>query len=213
MRRRKPRRVAPQLALALLEGLRAADSPEEYLEDENTSATLPRRLGLSDVIRNEIQRYQEEARKGRRVLESQVGDLVGLVIKRGDADEVFRQVGRSLADASRRSGMARGWLPASMKLALARRAMSKRMRTYFGDAFVSFTDADFEMQGTQVPFLDADPGAEVCEIVSGLCEGVLEEYTGEPARLEYDVIDSGSGTVRWRRRSATPSGTILAETS
>jgi hypothetical protein len=38
------------VALTLLEVIRAQDLPTEVLEQEDTSVTLPRRLGLSDVV-------------------------------------------------------------------------------------------------------------------------------------------------------------------
>jgi len=210
MSRQKNRRVAPELALAILEGLRAADRPEEYLQDENPSITLPRRLGLSDVIGNEIRRYQEDVRKGRRVPEAQVEGLIGLVTRRDDAGLVFRRVGRALAQASRKNGTVRGMMPGSIRMALARRALVRRLRHYFGEAFAKFAKGGFDLTGRNVPFLDAESGGEACEIVSGLCEGVLEEYTGESGPLTYQVLDVGSRTVRWERALPVPTPAVMA---
>ncbi len=197
MSKRRERRVAPQVALALLECLRAADRPEEYLEEEVTSATLPRRLGLSDVIGKEIRKYEEEARRGRRVAESAVADLVGLVVRRGDSDEVFRQVGQQLAAGSKRRGMFAALAPRSLRLVLARRASSHRIAALFGERFVRFEKSEFALTGRGVPFMQADPGAEVCEIVSGLCEETLREYTGTEARMKYALVDQEHAVVRW----------------
>lgn len=197
MTKRRERRVAPQVALALLECLRAADRPDEYLEDEVTSVTLPRRLGLSDVVGKEIRKYEEEARRGRRVSESAVGGLVGLVTRRGDSDEVFRRVGQLLAEGSRRRGFLAAIAPKRVRLALARRASSRRLGSFFGERFAQFEKTDFAFTGNGVPFIDDDPGAVVCEIFSGLCEETLREYTGTEARLHYSVVDLDRGAVRW----------------
>lgn len=197
MTKRRERRVAPQVALALLECLRAADRPDEYLADEVPSVTLPRRLGLSDVIGKEIRKYEEEAKRGRRVAESAVGDLVGLVVRRGDSDEVFRRVGQRLAAGSRRRGVFAAIAPKKLRLALARRASSRRIGVLFGERFATFEKTDFAFTGNRVPFIDVDPGAEVCEIVSGLCEETLREYTGQEARVRYDLVDLERAVVRW----------------
>ena len=210
MSKRRERRVAPQVALALLECLRAADRPDEYLEDEVPSATLPRRLGLSDVIGKEIRKYEEEARRGRRVAEADVGGLIGLVIRRGDSDEVFRRVGQRLAAGSKRRGVFAAVAPQSLRLALARRASSKRIGALFGERFAEFEKDNFAFTGSDVPFINVDPGAVVCEIVSGLCEETLREYTGTEARLSYSLVDADRAVVRWSLGAGQPSPASLA---
>ena len=52
--------ITPLFPLILLETLRDRDRPEEVLEDEDVSVSLPRRLGLSDVVMVQIRRFQEE---------------------------------------------------------------------------------------------------------------------------------------------------------
>ena len=59
--------VLAALPLALLQSTRSHDRPGEVLEDEDLSASLPRRLGLSGVIESQIQRYETAARSGKRV--------------------------------------------------------------------------------------------------------------------------------------------------
>lgn len=157
----------------------------------------------------EIRKYEEEARKGRRVPESDVGGLVGLVIRRGDSDEVFRRVGQLLAEGSKRRGILAAIAPKGVRLALARRASSRRIGNFFGERFASFEKTDFAFTGTGVPFIDVDPGAEVCEIVSGLCEETLREYTGTDARVTYALLDVDGGVVRW----AAQAGTMAPRTS
>ena len=183
MASKRQRRVDAVVALAILEGLRDADRPEEFLEDEDLSITLPRRLGLSDVVGQGIRRYEEEVRKGRRVPESEVSDLVALVIRRGDADEVFREVGRALAGRDSTKGLLTRLAPGGLKGLLARREVKKRLRRLFGPGVARFEKGTFKLVGVDVPFADADPAGEVCEIVTGLCEGIVQEVTAKPVTV------------------------------
>lgn len=187
------RQVDSAVALAILEGLRDADRPDEILQDEDLTITLPRRLGLSDVVGNGIRRYGQEARRGRRVPESEVADLVALVIRRGDADEVFRDVGRALARRDPNKGLLLRVAPGRLRMRLARREVHRRLKRLFGPGVARFEKGSFKLIGLDVPFVDADPGGEVCEIVTGLCEGIVEEVTSRPVRVR-----------RWR--SSTPEG-------
>ena len=51
-------RVSALVALTFLEVIRASDQPFEVFEEEDTSITMPRRLGLSDVVERRIRTYQ-----------------------------------------------------------------------------------------------------------------------------------------------------------
>ena len=52
-------RLSPGIALILLESLRELDTPPEVIEDEAFNISLPRRLGLSDVIDGQMRRYAD----------------------------------------------------------------------------------------------------------------------------------------------------------
>lgn len=112
--------VPPEVALALLESLRAADIPAEQLEDEDVQQSLPRRLGLSPVVEANIRRYAILSKDGGSLRAQEVGELFQLVSRRPDARSVFSEAGRRLAvrSASRRRGGARSiarGLPAGMR--------------------------------------------------------------------------------------------------
>lgn len=49
--------MTPVFPLILLETMRDMDRPEEYLEGEDVAVSMPRRLGLSDVIYTQIHRF------------------------------------------------------------------------------------------------------------------------------------------------------------
>ena len=83
--------IAPALPLALLESIRAHDRPSEVLEDEDLTTSMPRRLGLTDVIDSQIRRYREDGRRG--VPLTEVADLFRLVLRRPDAEAIMRGAG------------------------------------------------------------------------------------------------------------------------
>ena len=59
--------------------------------------TMPRRLGLSQVVVDRIDGYQEEAKRGRKITDTEFQDLVDLVNRRPDAVQIFLECGRRLA--------------------------------------------------------------------------------------------------------------------
>jgi hypothetical protein len=91
-------RVSPDVALAILRSLQAVDTPREVLEDESFRHSLPRRLGLSDVVAAQMRRYEEMARRRRGVPAEEYVDLVRLVARRPDAEEVLAAAGTALAE-------------------------------------------------------------------------------------------------------------------
>ena len=70
----KPR-ILPVFGLTLLEVLRDQDSPNEVLEDENVSVTMPRKLGLSDVVDKQIRIYRDMVKQRIRRSDDEVRDL------------------------------------------------------------------------------------------------------------------------------------------
>ena len=90
--------VVAALPLALLESVRAHDRPGEVLEDEDLVLSLPRRFGLSDVIRGQIMRYETAERTGKSVRLNEVLQLVRLVLRRPDAEMILRETGGRIAE-------------------------------------------------------------------------------------------------------------------
>ena len=84
------------MALVLLETIQEKDQPREVLKEENTSVTIPRRLGLSQVIVDRIDVYQQEVKRNRKITDLEFKDLVGLVNKRPDSVDIFLECGKRL---------------------------------------------------------------------------------------------------------------------
>lgn len=194
------------VALRLLEVLRDLDLPREILEAEDPSQTMPRRLGLSDVVDRQIRTYRDDVRKRQRLTDSEVRDLFRLVIRRPDAEEIFLRAGRTLAGRDER----KGWkkiLPRRITLALARTRVRRRLNTLFGRRMGGFGRGAFSVEGRSLIFIEADPGGDACALVSGLCEAVLEQATGHLARVHHVLCQSrGDALCRWE-------GTLMDQTT
>ncbi len=91
-----PATVDALLPLSLLEAVRRADTPEDT-EAEYVHELRNKRLGLSDTVYAEIQRYTDDAKKNRRVGNEKAIAIAKLIGRRPDAEAVFRGAGKRLA--------------------------------------------------------------------------------------------------------------------
>ena len=203
------------VALRLLEAMRAQDVPPELLEEEDTAVTLPRRLGLSDVVDRQIRSFRKDARRGVRLSDAEIQDLFRLVIRRPDGGDIFANVGRSLA--GRPGGSWRRLLPRRMAMALARARVRRRLKSLFGRRIGGFGRGGFVIEGRSLLFIEADPGGEACALVTGLCEAAIEQATGRRAVVTHSLCQSrGDALCRWEGDLQTgvqaPAPSVPAET-
>lgn len=91
-----PATVDALLPLSLLEAVRGADTPEDT-EAEYVHELRNKRLGLSDTVYAEIQRFTDDAKKNRRVGNEKVIAIAKLIGRRPDAEAIFRRAGTRLA--------------------------------------------------------------------------------------------------------------------
>jgi len=189
-------RVSAVVALTLLEVIQTLDRPAEVFEEEDTSVTMPRRLGLSDVVGRQIRNYQDEVKRGRKISDGEFSNLVGLVIKRPDSEDVFFESGRRLANRpnDRRSR----FMPRGLAVSLARRRVRRRLKALFGRRIGGFAGGGFTMEGRALLFMQADPGGDACALVSGLCSAVLSATIhGAPAVDHLACEAHGDAFCRW----------------
>ena len=121
--------LSPSVALVLLESLRDVDTPPEVLEDEAFHISLPRRLGLSDVIDGQMRRYADMRKRRRQLEASEFLDLLRLIARRPDARMVFEAAGDRLGSeyisrTPRAAGFARRLSPAGFR----RRSLLRHLR-------------------------------------------------------------------------------------
>jgi hypothetical protein len=86
------------LPLSLLEAVREVDRPVEDPETEFVAELRNKRLGLSDTVYAQIRRYSDAVRRSQRLGSDEVVALARLIGRRPDAEQVFREAGRYLAE-------------------------------------------------------------------------------------------------------------------
>ncbi len=195
--RRRVRQIHAQVALALLETVRDRDRPGELLDDENVTVTLPRRFGLSDVVDAQIRRYKEEARRGRRISESEIRDLIRLVSRRPDAERVLQDVGRSLIAGDGAPSWPRV-LPDRWAMGLARKRIRRRLGSLFGGRFLRTPRGGFQLEASYRLLVEADPRGSACALVTGLAQAVVNAYGSAPGSVVHvNCRARGDDKCRW----------------
>ena len=183
-----------------MEILRDQDLPTEILEDENVSVTMPRKLGLSDVVDRQIRSYRDAVKQRRRMSDDEVRDLVRLVVRRPDARQVFSRAGTTLAGGGGVVGPRGAYraLPRSATLRLARRATSRGLRRLFGRAVGGFAQGPFALEGRGLLFHESDPTGAACHFVTGYCQATLTRRVGTDYQVVHAQCQSlGDSTCRW----------------
>ena len=195
--------VAAFLPLALLVSVRSHDRPEEVLEDENLTVSLPRRLGLSDVIHTQIRRYEEETRKGRTVRARELVDLIRLVIRRPDAEEILDEAGRGVVTlylegmGERRAKVAR-MLPRP----LGRSALVRRARM-LGRRIAAGADSHVEKAPLRIRLRDSitaevDPGGAACGLYTSTFKALAARYLRTEPGVEHNLCSArGDEACEW----------------
>lgn len=182
--------VTPVFPLLLLETMRDMDRPAETLEEEDTAASMPRRLGLSDVVLAQMRRFQGEVRRRRPQPVADVEDLLRLVMRRPDSDEIFYEAGRSVARHfwEQRTGVLRRTmrlLPGPLARVSANRAAKKLFANLVGNSEMSVRRWPVELRISRALTAHADPGGAACAFYSGALEELLREYTGRAYRAHH----------------------------
>ncbi|HEX8245745.1 MAG TPA: hypothetical protein VF541_19690 [Longimicrobium sp.] len=190
--------VTPVFPLILLETMRDMDRPEEYLEGEDIAVSMPRRLGLSDVVFTQIHRFRDEVKRKRMQHPDVVADLIRLVIRRPDCDEIFEEAGRRVARHAwgERPGPLRRmvrWLPQGAKQRSARKAARKLFRQLAGDAAMEVGIKPVALSITGSITGRADPGGAACAFYSGALSELVTQYTGRKHSAVHDRCETRGG--------------------
>lgn len=195
--------VTPLFPLLLLETLRDMDRPEEVLEGEDLSISMPRRLGLNDVVFTQIHRFREEVKRKRLQSPATVADLIRLVVRRPDADEIFEEAGRRLATQAwnARSAASRrmtAWMPAALRLRAARKAAARVLRRVTGEGEVRIDKRPLAVHVDRPLTLQADPGGAACLVYAGILAETLTRYTGRPHTPRHPrCLGRGGSHCEW----------------
>ena len=195
--------VAAFLPLALLHSVRSHDRPEEVLEDENLTVSLPRRLGLSDVIHTQIRRYEEANRKGRPVPARELVDLIRLVIRRPDSEEILDEAGRGVVTlyldgmGERKARIAKVLPRPLARAALVRRARILARRTAAG-AEPRVVKAPARVSLRDSITAEVDPGGVACALYTSTFAALAERYLKSSPRVEHTRCETrGDEVCEW----------------
>lgn len=197
-----PATVDALLPLSLLESVRGADTPEDA-EAEYVHELRNKRLGLSDTVYAEIQRYTDDAKKNRRVANEKAIAIAKLIGRRPDAEAVFRSAGQRLAgemydsiSAPRRAFVR--FLPAFISRPLALGAGRKVTKRYLNGALSRVggyimlavgesATANTGPRGVGCTFYEASLGELLRRLVNG--GGAIEHVR---------CVERDEGSCEWR---------------
>ncbi len=201
----------PAFPLLLLETMRDMDRPEEVLEGEELSISMPRRLGLSDVVFTQIHRFREEVKRRRLQSPAAVEDLIRLVIRRPDAEEIFEEAGRRVAtrDWEGRPAAVRRMmrvLPERLALRSARKAAERLLAQLAGDGEVRVSSRPLTVRIDGSLTARADPGGAACRFYAGVLGEVMRRYTGKDRRWDHVRCSAtGGDACEWTAGAPTAS--------
>lgn len=193
--------IAPLLPLALLSSVRMHDRPREILQDEDLASSLPRRLGLTEVIETRIRQYEAALRRGRDVALEEVADLLRLILRRPDAELILRDAGTWIAQwyFDRRPGRAAiGVLPRFLRMALLRRSVRRMLAriTRAGSVVLS----DWPRVTRIQPPLEAvaAAGGSACVLYTAALEEIIYLYTRNRPVIEHtQCAGRGMPSCEW----------------
>ena len=197
-----PATVDALLPLSLLEAVRGADTPEDT-EAEYVHELRNKRLGLSDTVYAEIQRFTDDAKKNRRVGNEKAIAIAKLIGRRPDAEAIFRGAGKRLAGemydsiSGARRTLVR-FLPAFLSRPLALAGARRVARRYVngtigrvgGYVMLSVDEsatANTGARGIGCTFYEANLGELLRRLVEG--GGAIEHVR---------CVERNEGTCEWR---------------
>ena len=191
------RRVKAIVGLRLLEVVRDRDLPTELLEEEDPARTIPRRLGLSDVVDRKIRAYGDDVRKGVHLMDQGITDLFTLVNRRSDSDEVFFNTGRELVEVHFPFRWGRVF-PESIQYMFARTYLSWHLKHLFGRRILSFAEGPLNVEVQGLFFEKGDPEGSPCYLISGICQRILEQIGHRSAEVGHTLCQArGDDRCRW----------------
>lgn len=191
--------MAAQVALSLLEALQTVDRPGEMLENEVVARTIPRRLGLSEVVERQIGLYREYARRGRKLSDEELEGFTRLVKKRPDAAKVFFEMGVRLAEGH--MPRRKWWQPRMVRFVIVRRATRRTLRKLFGQPVGGFVSGTFSLEASASPLVQLDGDGDACELVTGFCQRAVRKGVGGDIKVVKQSCETrGDRVCKWSLR-------------
>lgn len=192
-----------RLPLALLEAVKAIDTPEAELDAELVHELRNKRLGLSETVLQQIRRYQDAVKRQHKVAFDEVLALARLIGRRPDADLAFREAGRrwaraaiSTIGATRRSAATN--LPALIGRPIALRQLRNVARRFMGASLVR-QGSTLLLDVSAPVSADAAPRGAGCGLYEAAFREALHILADADGAVEHVMCRSrGDERCQWR---------------
>ena len=190
----------PIIPLALLESIRRIDLPARDGLEEFHKELAVKRLGMSQTVAQQIERFQRLAARGARVDATEVEQLLRLIGRRVDADLVFNEAGRRAGNLAvqRIFGLTRAVVRAIPGSAGAI-AVGRRATRYVFDMELSRSGGLPAAELTETLNVQATPSGASCAFFGSAVAEILRRLTNfDGAMLHVDCRAKGGAICRWR---------------
>jgi predicted hydrocarbon binding protein len=195
--------VDPLLPLSLLHAVRNVDTPEDDLEAELVHELRNKRLGLSETVYTQIQRYTEATKRGQRPDQEEAVGLARLIGRRSDAEAVFRVAGQYLAREAYLTipGFTRRMarvLPSLFARPIVLRRVRKIAERYL-NASVRRVGGFIRLEVPNSVTLGTAPHSIGCAFYEASLRELLRLLVGNVGGIEHVQCKArGEGTCEWR---------------
>ena len=210
-----PSTVDALLPLSFLTAVRDVDSPDD-LEAEFVPELRNKRLGLSDTVYAQIQRFTDAARRNQRTEHAEAVGIARLIGRRPDAEAVFREAGRVLArqtygriPSTTRSLIAS--LPSLLARPIALRHTQRIAERYL-DGTVRRRGAHLILQVSRSTTVDSAPRGAGCSFYGAALNELLHLLGSEGSVVDHvRCAARGEGGCEWRAEWGAGSRGLAAE--
>ncbi len=191
------------LPLSLLEAVRGVDSPHDDLDTEYVPELRNKRLGLSDTVYAQIQRYTVAVKKSQRAPQEEAVALARLIGRRADAHQVFSAAGRILAQQSLESGSAVTRqvilvLPSLLARPLALRE-ARRIASRYLNGTIRRVGGSLLLEVPHSVTVDSGPKESGCAYYESVLRELVHTLVGAPGAVEHvRCVTRGERVCEWR---------------
>ena len=193
----------PIIPLALLESIRRLDLPARDGLEEFHKELAVKRLGMSQTVAQQIERFQRLAARGARVDATEVEALLRLIGRRVDADLVFTEAGRragllAVEESAWSARQALRTLPRGIRNG-AGLAVGRRATRHVFDMELSRSEGLPAAELTETLNIQATPSGASCAFFGSAVAEILRQLTDfDGAMLHVDCRAKGGAICRWR---------------
>jgi hypothetical protein len=193
------------LPLSLLEAIRNLDTPVEDGLEVLAKDIVARRLGLSDTVAAQIERYRAAADQDGTVADDELVSVLRLVGRRPDAALVFADAGRRAARYAVRGNGSRALArvsPSALGQRLSRRA-ARRLAAACFRGELGIKGPDLEVRMLRPLSVSAMPDGSACAFYGAAYGELLRSLTGFEGTMVHEHCEGrGDQSCLWRAHRA-----------